>query len=102
MSGSVHRRERLIVGTRIVRLPRSLLDDDALPAATLSRHLRIHVVLTIAPARQPALAVAERTPADVSGRRLTLPLLDFRQHVPRLLRNVGVTRLSGRQNRYGC
>src|SRR5262249_57136201 len=94
---SVHRRESLIVVTRIVRLPRSLLDHDALGPAVLPGLLWIDVVLAIRAARQPALAVRERAAADVAPGRLPLPLLDLGQHVARLLGNLDVARdLGGR------
>src|SRR5215472_6902948 len=89
---SVHRRERLIVIARIVRLPRPLLDHYALRSAVLPRPLRIDVVLTIVAVRQPALSIAEHTPAHVPRQRLPVPLLDLCEDLAGLLGDLGLAR----------
>jgi hypothetical protein len=70
----------------IVGLAGALLNDKPFRIPRTAANFRIHVIFTIAAARQPALAVLKIPPPDISGERNSFAFLQAFEEVLRFQR----------------
>lgn len=89
--------------TGVIGLAGPLFYHDPFPVARSAPYFRVYIILAISALREVSFTVVKRAPADISGRRLAVTILNRVQQVSRLLRNLLclVTCRSGRFERGG-